>query len=260
MRIFRRASIPRYLPVPVHISHIFFRPYSQLLPGDILKGLANPYEGKHVLHQKNGSRFNVIVSSEECRRETQNFIFAPLRGLKPGERIYPHETMINPDMMNRLFKKSIVVNNQLFTAPLASLKKSFKWGTILGPELEKIKAGIRIAFDPILRDSKKSPVYRRGDIIRIEKDGKVSKGIVVSNNLGNAYSPLLMFVSFSEEENVRNRFETVVIANNLKALRVKGHEIQTIDKGYVTKKIGSISESEMLRITTKIHQGIGQKV
>ena len=97
-------------------------------------------------------------------------------------------------------------------------------------------------------------------MIQIEKDGKVSKGIVISNDLGNAYSPLLMIVSFSEEKNVRNRFETVVITNNLKAIRVKSHEIQTIDQGYVTKKLGSVSEVEMLKITSKIHHGIGQKV
>lgn len=258
------SRIRHYFFPPVR--HSYPRPSRELKPkrsfsqGDIVKELANPFEGKHVLHQKKGCRFNAIISTPQASRETQNFILAPLRGLKLGERIYPHEVVINPDPVNRLFKNSIVVNSQLFTAPLASVKKSNKWGSILGSDLEKILAGVRIAMDSIMRDRKKEPVFSRGDMIQIEKDGKVSKGIVISNDLGNAYSPLLMVASISEEKSVRNRFDTVVITNNLNAIRVNGHEIQTIDKGYVTKKIGSVPPVEMLRITTKIHQGIGLKV
>lgn len=262
MTILRR--IQHYFFPPVRhsyprVSHEL-KPKRSFSQGDIVKGLANPLEGKHVIHQKKGCRFNAIISTPQASRETQNFILAPLRGLKLGERIYPHEVIINPDTINRLFKKSIIVNSQLFTAPLASVKKSNKLGNILGPDLEKIKAGVRIAIDPILQDLKKKPAFRRGDIIQIEKDGKVSKGIVISNDLGNAYSPLLMVVRFSEEKNVRNHFETVVITNNLNAIRVNSHEIQTIDKGYVTKKIGNVPPVEMLKITTRIHQGIGLKV
>jgi mRNA-degrading endonuclease toxin of MazEF toxin-antitoxin module len=256
------------------IRHYFFpslrhscpKPSRELKPqrsfsqGDIIRGLANRFAGKHVIDQKMGCRFNVIVSSSQASKETENFILAPLRGLKLGEKIYPHETVINPDGINRLFKKSIVVGSQLFTVPQEALNRSFKLGNILGPDLEKIKAGARIAIDPILRDIKKKSAFKRGDIIRIEKEGEISKGVVISNDLSNAYSPLLMVATLSEEKNIRNRFETVVITNNLRAIRVKSHEIQTLDQGYVTKKIGTISEVEMLKITTKIHQGIGLKV
>jgi mRNA-degrading endonuclease toxin of MazEF toxin-antitoxin module len=235
------------------------RSFSRFTPGDIVKGLQNPNEGKHVLQQKNGRRFNVVVSSTESHRETGNINLVPLRGLKPSEEIYRHETVISPDRMNRLFKKSIAATNQLYTVPLPSLKGAIKWGAILSAELERIRAGIRIAFDAIVRDFKKRPVYRHGDIILIQKDGKVSKGIVVSNDIGNAYSPLLTVVSCSEGSKVQNCFETVV-TNDLKSFRVKSHEIQTIDKGYVIRKVGNISECEMLKITTQVHWGIGIKV
>lgn len=264
MGIFRRAnsvSLPPLQPFSIKRTRPTrpSRSFSRFFPGDIVKGLQNPNEGKHVLQQKNGRRFNVVVSLAESHTETGNVNLVPLRGLKPSEEIYRHETVISPDRMNRLFKKTIAATNQLYTIPLPSLKGAIKWGSILSPELERIRAGIRIAFDAILRDFKKRPVYRRGDIILIEKDGKVSKGVVVSNDVGNAYSPLLTVVSCSEEGKVQNRFETVV-TNDLKSIRVKSHEIQTIDKGYVIRKVGNISECEMLKITSKILWGIGSKV
>lgn len=264
MGIFRQARPSHHAP----LQHFSIKPtaplrlrrsFSGYRPGDILKGLNNPFEGKHVLEQKQGRRFNVVVSSMESQGESGNTILVPLRGLKPKEEIYRHETVIHPNRINRLFKKSIAATNQLYTIPLPSLKGAVKWGTILSPELERILAGIRIAFDAILRDSKKRPVYRRGDIVHIEKDGRVSKGIVITNNIGNAHSPLLSVVLCSEESKAQNRFETVV-TNDLKSLRVKSHEIQTIDREYITHKVGSISECEMLKITTQVHWGIGVKV
>ncbi|MBS0649475.1 MAG: type II toxin-antitoxin system PemK/MazF family toxin [Verrucomicrobia bacterium] len=234
------------------------RSFSRFSPGAILKGLQNPNEGQHVLQQKNGNRFNVVVSSVESQAETQNINLVPLRGLKPNEEIYRHETVIHPDRINRLFKKSVALTSQPYTLALPSLKGAILWGTIFSPELERIRAGIRIAMDAILRDFNKKPSYRRGDMILIEKNGKVSKGIVISNDIGNTHSPLLTVVSCSEETKTQNRFE-MVVTNNLKSVRVKSHDIQTIDKAYVSRKIGNIPECEMLKITTKIHWGIGIK-
>ncbi len=226
------------------------RPYSQFSQGDILKGIVNPFEGKHVIQQKKGQRLNVVLSSQEAIAHSESLILAPISGIKVGERIYKHETVLNPNITNGLQKKSVVLNSQLFTSTTDLLKRSLKLGRLLSNELEKIKAGAAIALHPVLRDCKKTPVFKRGDIVQIKKDGKLSQGVVVSNDIGNIFSPVLM-IAFIFERTKSGPYK-VLITDRHKPIHVDGHHIQSIDKEYVTKKIGTVSELEMLNITRTV--------
>lgn len=112
------------------------------------------------------------------------------------------------------------------------------------------------------------PNIERGDILLIEFDPtrgseikKTRPGIVVTNNVANAYSRLLMVVPLTSQKLERVYPHEVLVEKSKglpKASKAVVSQMRSIDKSRIKSKLGRISPQTMktIDIALKLHLGL----
>lgn len=244
----------------------FHRYYSSLIRrGEIyIVAPKVTFESGAVADSKEGSRPGVVVSTDLAIKETGSVMMARLSGSEPK---YKYEVRIPSDKTTGLNKPSKLMTNQIFTVALSTITRSRKLGVVATEQMQQIDRELKTAFSPLIKLSNASPKFSRGDIVTIPtgKGNLGVLGVVVSNDLGNQMSEIIMMSHSSIDNRVRNQFEVKVNAKWVPGNReeerdliVCCNEIDTVDQQKI-KKIGKLSEQDLESINAILFYALGIK-
>lgn len=217
------------------------------------------FESGAVADSKKGSRPGVVVSTDLAIKETGSVMMARLSGSEPKHK---YEVRIPSDKTTGLRMPSKLMTNQIFTVSLSTIARSRKLGVVAPEQMQQINRELKTAFSPLIRLPNTSPEFSRGDIVEMPT-AKGRFGVVVSNDLGNQVSEIIMMSHSSIDSRVRNQFEVKVnakwIPGNMEEesdLIVCCNEVDTVDQQKI-KKIGKLSDQDLESINTILFSALG---
>jgi len=154
------------------------------------------------------------------------------------------------------------MTNQIFTVTLSTIACSRKLGVVAPEQIQQINRELKTAFSPLIKLPNASPEFSRGDVVQIFI-GKGRLGVVVSNDLGNRVSEIIMMSHSSIANRVKNQFEVKVSAQWVvgnegeeRNLIVCCNEVDTVDQQKI-KKIGRLSDQDLENINTLLFYALG---
>jgi mRNA-degrading endonuclease toxin of MazEF toxin-antitoxin module len=253
-----------FLISPLLIQSPFSRKSSSYIfeRGDVfLIKFSRRLEQGNVVSSKDGNRPALIVSANPIIEKTDHLVLANISG--NIARVYPFEVYIAADKMNGLDKDSKVMTNQLFTLKKSIVKNpiiSQKIGSLNAYELEKVNKGLTLCLSPLL--SENEPLFPRGSVVEtITPSGSRIHGVIISNDLGNLRSKIVLLSPSKNSKLVDDTFQVVVeilvkISNERIKMRVDCNEVDAADQKHL-KVIGKIFDTDMKKIETKIFFALG---
>lgn len=215
-------------------------------------------EGGAVADSKGGSRPGVVVSTDWAIQKTGFVMLARLSGSQPR---YKFEVPIPKGPITGLDRDSKLMTNQIFTVAQASLSHTKRLGVVPPSLMQRVTQELKTAFSPFIKLPNMSPEFARGDIIKIPQEQML--GVVVSNDLGNQMSEVIMLSHSSIDSRVENEFEVKVKArwttedsNQRGDLVVCCNEVDTVDQQRIVK-IGQLLPEDLETINKVLFKAFG---
>lgn len=204
-----------------------------------------------------GGRPSLVATPKHVSEKTKSVILIPISNASPSEKntIYSY---ILPREATQLKKTSVANINQLFTASLSAFKNTSSRKLTDDTLWEKINERLEVAFS-FKFPKHKNDTYSQGRVVRINQGvAKGLLGVIVSNNIGNRRSRIVMMSSILEDSE-----DLYTVPVNLKSilsdstnLYVKCGGVDTISQDSI-EDIEELPMEKMELIYTKVKEAVG---
>lgn len=223
------------------------------LRGDILVGLRSKSSSGDIVHQKSGRRPIIVISPKEVITESRKVVCAPLSSTLPLDRVSAFEPVISASEETGLSVPSKAMINQLFTAQLDALRaKEIKKIGSARAYFPAIDNALKVVFDPNIQVKTQ---FAQGDIVRFEENGLSADGIIISNDLGNRMSRIVMVSKVKQSSSSCTKYELVVSLHHEK-VKINCQDIHTVSQLSLTR-IDHLPRKFMPQISEKLLQTVG---